>query len=94
MVVLLIAIANILTHGWEDNSMVCELERMVSLSTATYDKRKIKKILKNNGYVLHHQNGSHLIYRNDKGRHLTITVDDCNKMVFQRLVKEHGLKVD
>lgn len=64
------------------------------MSTATYSKRKIRKILKNNGYELHHQSGSHLIYKNEDGRHLTITVDDCNKMVFQRLIKEHNLKVD
>lgn len=64
------------------------------MSTATYSKRKIRKILKNNGYELHHQTGSHLVYRNEQGRHLTVTVDECNKMVFQRLIKEHNLKVD
>lgn len=64
------------------------------MSAATYNKREIRRILKDNGYKLHHQSGSHLIYKNEQGRHLAITVDNCNKMVFQRLVKEHNLKIN
>jgi predicted RNA binding protein YcfA (HicA-like mRNA interferase family) len=59
----------------------------------TYDKKDIKRILRNNGYTLHHQKGSHEIYKNENGQHLTIRFRDCNKMVFQRLIKEYGLEV-
>lgn len=63
------------------------------MSTATYNKRDIQRILKNNGWVFHHQKGSHMIYKNDKGEHLTIAICKCNKMIMQRLIKEHNLKV-
>ena len=64
------------------------------MSTPIYNKRDIERILKKNGYVLHHQKGSHLIYRNENGRHLTIGICKYNKMVFQRLIKEYDLKVN
>jgi predicted RNA binding protein YcfA (HicA-like mRNA interferase family) len=64
------------------------------MGTKTYSKRKIRKILKDNGWKFHHQTGSHCVYKNEKGEHLTVTVGNCNKMVFQRLIKEHNLKVD
>ena len=63
------------------------------MSTVTYNKRDIQRILKNNGWVLHHQKGSHMIYKNSKGEHLTIGCCKYNKMVMQRLIKEHNLKV-
>ena len=64
------------------------------MSTPTYNKRDIERILKNNGFILHHQKGSHMIYRNKRGQHLTIGICNLNKMVFQRLIKEYNLKVD
>ena len=64
------------------------------MSTPTYNKRDIQRILKNNGWTLHHQKGSHLIYKNKRGEHLTIACCKYNKMVFQRLIKEYNLKVD
>lgn len=63
------------------------------MSTTTYNKRDIQRILKNNGYTFERQKGSHCIYKNERNEHLTVTVDRCNKMVFQRLIKEHNLKV-
>jgi predicted RNA binding protein YcfA (HicA-like mRNA interferase family) len=62
-------------------------------STVTYNKRDIQKILRNNGWTFHHYKGSHAIYRNATGRHLTIGTCNCNKMVMQRLIKEYSLKV-
>ena len=62
-------------------------------STATYNKRDIQKILRNNGWTFHHCKGSHMIYKNDKGEHITIAICKCNKMVMQRLIKQHSLKV-
>lgn len=58
-----------------------------------YNKRDIIIILKNNGFVFHHQTGSHAIYKNKKGEHITIGLCKCNKMVMRRLIKEHNLKV-
>ena len=63
------------------------------MSTPTYNKRDIERILRKNGYALHHQNGSHMIYRNERGQHLTIGCCKYNKMVFQRLIKEYHLIV-
>ena len=59
----------------------------------TYSKRDIKRILSDNGWSLHHHRGSHAVYRNTSGQHLTIPVVKCNKMIMQRLIKEHGLIV-
>lgn len=64
------------------------------MSTVTYNKRDIQKILKNNGFILHHQKGSHMIYKNAKGEHITIAICKCNKMIMQRLIKQYNLKVD
>ena len=58
-----------------------------------YNKRDIIIILKKNGFVFHHQTGSHAIYKNDKGEHITIGLCKCNKMVMRRLIKEHNLKI-
>ena len=58
-----------------------------------YNKRDIILILRKNGFVFHHQNGSHAIYKNDKGEHITIGLCKCNKMVMRRLIKENNLKV-
>lgn len=62
-------------------------------STATYNKRDIQRILKNNGWIFHHCKGSHMIYKNEVGQHLTIAICNCNKMVFQRLIKQYSLVV-
>lgn len=63
------------------------------MSTPTYNIRDIQKILRKNGWTLHHCKGSHKIYKNEKGEHLTIAVCKCNKMIMQRLIKQYGLKV-
>lgn len=62
-------------------------------STATYNKREIQRILRNNGWNFHHCKGSHTIYRNENGEHLTIAICKCNKMIMQRLIKQYNLKV-
>lgn len=60
----------------------------------TYNKRDVQRILKNSGFVFHHKSGSHSIYKNEKGQHLSIKVDDCNRMIMQRLIKQYNLKTD
>ena len=64
------------------------------MSTTTYNKRDVQRILKNNGWKFERKTGSHCIYGNANGQHITVTVDRPNKMVFQRLIKEYNLKVD
>ena len=64
------------------------------MSTVTYNKRDMQRILKNNGWTLHHQKGGHLIYRNESGEHLTIAICKCNKMITQRLIKQYNLVVN
>lgn len=60
----------------------------------TYNKRDVQRILKNSGFVFHHQSGSHSIYRNSKNQHLSVNVNDCNRMIMQRLIKQYNLVVD
>lgn len=64
------------------------------MSTPTYNKRDIQRILKNNGFVFHHQKGGRRVYRNEKNEHITIAICKCNKMIMQRLIKEYHLIVD
>ena len=59
----------------------------------TYNKRDVQRILKNSEFYFHHKNGSHSIYRNKNGQHLSVNVDDCNRMIMQRLIKQYNLKV-
>lgn len=59
----------------------------------TFNKREIEKILKKNGWRLHHFTGSHAIYKNENGEHITIGLCKCNKMIMQRLIKQHQLSV-
>ena len=56
----------------------------------TYNKREVHKILKKNGWNIERYNGSHAIYK--KGSEtLTIGLSKCNKMILQRLVKQHNI---
>ena len=63
------------------------------MSTITYNKKDIQRILKSNGWTVHRQKGSHIVYKNANGEHLTVTVNTCNKMIMQRLIKQYGLQV-
>lgn len=63
-------------------------------SAVTYNKKDIQKILRDNGWTLHHCKGSHYIYKNEKGQHLSIGICNCNKMIMRRLIKEYNLKVE
>lgn len=63
------------------------------MSTKTYNNRDIQRILRNNGFVFQRQTGSHMIYTNEVGEHMTVRFANCNKMVWQRLIKEYNLVV-
>ena len=56
-----------------------------------YTRREMEKILKNNGWTIDRQKGSHRIYTNNQGSHITIGTCNYNAMVFQRLAKENNM---
>ena len=58
----------------------------------TYSFREFVKILEGNGYERDHVTGSHITFIKD-GDKLVITNNKLNKMIAQRLIKEHGLVV-
>ena len=62
-------------------------------TTKTYNKKEIHRILRKNGWNVERQTGSHVVYENNCGHHITITVRGCNKMIWQRLVKEYNLVI-
>ena len=59
----------------------------------SFSDKEIKRILKNNGFAYHHQKGSHEIYKNVKGEHISIRFKDCNSMIMLRLIKQYNLVV-
>lgn len=59
-----------------------------------YNAREVKTILRNNGYKIDRYSGSHEIYVNDNGNHITIPASKVNRMMFQRLIKENNLNVN
>lgn len=63
------------------------------MSTTTYNPREIRNILLKNGYKPVRQTGSHIIYTNNEGKHITMKRHRCNKMIFQRLIKENNLVI-
>lgn len=63
------------------------------MSTKTYNNREIQRILRKNGFAFERQTGSHMIYTNADGKHMTVRFTNCNKMVWQRMIKEYKLVV-
>lgn len=51
------------------------------------------KMLKKNGFRHSRYNGSHSIYMNDKGKHVSVPYH-LNAIIAQRLIKENNLKYD
>lgn len=52
----------------------------------------MQKILKNNGWSLDHHSGSHAIFKKEGEAYpLVLGRNKSNKMIWQRLIKEHGL---
>lgn len=58
-----------------------------------YKPREIHRIMKKNGFYLDHYTGSHAIYKNDKGRHISVGLCKCNGMIMRRLIKENNLNL-
>lgn len=60
----------------------------------TYNKREIQKILRKNGWYLDHYSGGHAIYRKyGVAEPIVIGLNHCNKMILQRLIKQHKIAV-
>ena len=66
-------------------------EYYIRASKKTYSKREIKNILKNNGFVYVGSNGARDKYR--RGNSMLVINEESNKIIFQRLIKEHNLIV-
>lgn len=58
-----------------------------------YKRREINLIMKNNGYKLDHYTGSHAIYKNDRGQHISIGTCHCNGAIMHKLSKTHNLNL-
>ena len=57
----------------------------------TYSKREIKNILKSNGFVYVGTRGDRCKYK--RGGEILVLNEEPNKLIFQRLIKEHNLIV-
>ena len=53
--------------------------------------KEFVKLVEHNGYFLKRCKGSHCIYENNKGRHISIPIH-LNSVIARRLVKENKLK--
>ena len=62
---------------------------MAAMREVTY--KECQLILNYNGFFLDHQSGSHAIYKNERGKHISIKVGSVNACVWRRLVKENNL---
>ena len=58
-----------------------------------YTKKQFIKIVEKNGYYYSRSNGSHSIYVNDDGRHISIPLS-MNMCITRRLIKENNLIID
>lgn len=56
-----------------------------------YKRREVGLIMKNNGYYLDHYTGSHAIYKNASGQHISIGTCKCNGAIMHKLSKQHNL---
>ena len=53
--------------------------------------RDCERILNYNGFYPDRQNGSHVIFKDDLGRYITIHRGKVNPCIWRRLVKENNL---
>lgn len=58
-----------------------------------FTKRQFVKIVESNGYRYSRSNGSHSIYVNEKGNHISIP-RSMNMCITRRLIKENNLILD
>lgn len=58
-----------------------------------YTKRQFIRIVEKNGYYYSRNNGSHSIYVNKEGKHISIPLS-MNMCITRRLIKENNLEID
>ena len=58
-----------------------------------YTQRTFIKIVEKNGFHYNRCNGSHAIYANDEGRHISIP-HNLESVIALRLIKENNLDVN
>ncbi len=58
-----------------------------------YKRREVDIIMRINGYNLDHYTGSHAIYKNNKGEHISIGTCKCNGAIMHKLSKKHNLNL-
>lgn len=56
-----------------------------------YTSKEFTKIVQKNGFKYNRSNGSHFIYVNEKGRHISIP-KKLESVIARRLIKENNLK--
>ena len=92
-----------LTHVW----MMVTIRKLIFVSILTklhwrqidMEKQRMKvlkprdceRILNYNGFYPDKQNGCHVIFKDDLGRHITIPRGNINPLVWKRLAKEYNL---
>lgn len=59
----------------------------------SYNTREVERMLRKNGWTVVRKTGSHKIYKNKNGEHMTVKSSSFNPMIFQRLIKENNLNV-
>lgn len=58
-----------------------------------YTQKEFIRIVEKNGFHYDRHNGSHAIYVNDEGRHISIPHNlEC--VIARRLIKENNLQID
>lgn len=57
----------------------------------TLKPRDCERILNYNGFYPDKQNGGHVIFKDDLGRHITIPRGNINPLIWKRLAKEYNL---
>ena len=62
---------------------------MRAMREVTY--RECELILNYNGFFIDHQSGSHVIFKNERGKHISIRINSVNACLWRRLVKENSL---
>ncbi len=57
-----------------------------------YTKLEFERILKRNGFCYTRNSGSHSIYVNERGKHISVPLS-MNMCVIRRLIRENSLDV-
>lgn len=58
-----------------------------------YTRREFIKIVESNGFYYNRYNGSHAIYVNSEGRHISIP-KNIKDVITRRLIKENNLDIN